>query len=128
MRTDEEALEYLKRRGIEPGVIEVLRALLESKQILQTPSRRHTKAVEKFSMARSENTKEERYSEKRECVRRAMDEHYHTLKGQGLKPWTVALHIQRYMISQKQKPWFIDVNFTTIRKHVTEYMLPDTTS
>lgn len=115
MRTDDEALEYLKRRGLEPGVVAIIRALLKA-QPVQFPG--SVGAV----VSAAGRDRRERDSRQNQCVLAAIKLIYPA----GVPPDILAAKLAREVTDKIQRsagqPWHISVHEDTVNSRVEQYL------
>lgn len=120
MIDDESVLEYLASRGIEPGVVKVLRSLLAARP------RRARAAAASSSIEQNvgafKSSRNLRSSAQRDCVHHAISRLYPDGIPEDLLAPKLKREVQDEIERGKGEPWHIAVSKDTVSDHVDAFL------
>ena len=117
LTSDDEILRYLTRRGIEPGVVEMLRVMLASRPVSEPP-RIPVQRFAEFEKRLGEKRRKQRYSPQRECVLHAVNDVYPHGIPEAILAGTLKREVGVAIAKGKGQPWHIAVSEQTISDHI----------
>jgi hypothetical protein len=122
LKDDDEALIYLQRRGIEPGVVEVLRGMLASRPISEQPPAPASQYAGQVDSMTEKRAKQERSTKQKRCFAAAVEAAHPAGVPADTTDYKLANDV-RLELNKRPKPgWWCELSADTIKDHAKAYI------